>query len=89
VPATVLLCAIDSYPNDSAEVTAVVNALTHLISFAISETASQWLAIDRVKELFIEMAIVQWAILFGIAMLLLAFEKGIRDKTGWSNGVVP
>lgn len=83
VPATVLSYAIDSYPYDSAEVVAFVNALTHLVSFAISRTAPQWMARVGVKTLFVGMAVIQWAIFFGITVLLIVFGKKIREKTAW------
>ncbi|KAF2630709.1 hypothetical protein BU25DRAFT_488863 [Macroventuria anomochaeta] len=89
VPAIVLSYASDSYPYDSAEVMAFVNALTHLIPFAISKIVPKWLARDAVKKLFIGMAVIQWAIFFGITMLLIIFGRRFgRRRRGSTTSTV-
>lgn len=34
-------------------------------------------------ELFVKMAVIRWAMFFGVTMLLIASGKEIREKTAW------
>ncbi|KAH7357522.1 major facilitator superfamily domain-containing protein [Pyrenochaeta sp. MPI-SDFR-AT-0127] len=81
VPSAVISYAIDSYPYNSAEVVASINFLTHLMSFAISKTSPQWLQRVGVEKLFIEMAVVQWAIFLGLTIPLIFLGSWIRKKS--------
>ncbi|QGI71098.1 hypothetical protein CEK27_003427 [Fusarium fujikuroi] len=58
IPTSVLSYGIDSYPYDAAEVTALMNAVTHIIPFGLTKTASNWLARVGVEKMFLQMAII-------------------------------
>lgn len=79
IPSTILSYAIDSYPNDSSEVVALMNAVTHLIPFGLTQTASDWLVRVGPKQLFLDMAIIQWALIAGLSIVLLAFGPYLRN----------
>ncbi|KAK7222953.1 hypothetical protein V2G26_010956 [Clonostachys chloroleuca] len=80
IPTSVLSYAIDSYPYDSSEVVALINALTHLIPFGLIETASDWLARVGVEKLFLQMAIIQWVLIAALSVVLILFGPRIRTK---------
>ncbi|CAH0055819.1 unnamed protein product [Clonostachys solani] len=80
IPTSVLSYAIDSYPYDSSEVVALMNAVTHLISFGLVETASDWLTRVGVEKLFLQMAIIQWALIAALSVILIIFGPWIRTK---------
>lgn len=80
-PSATISYAIDSYPFHAAEAVASVNLLTHLMSFALSRTAPAWLLRVGVKQLFIDMSIIQWAIFIGLTIPLLLFGSWIRLHT--------
>lgn len=81
VPATVLSYAVDSYPSDAAEVAALINAITHVLPFALSLKVSAWLSHDGVTKLFLHMAIIQWAIIGGLGLLLFLSGPWLRRKS--------
>ncbi|KAF5607440.1 major facilitator superfamily transporter [Fusarium pseudoanthophilum] len=83
IPTSVLSYGIDSYPYDAAEVTALMNAVTHIIPFGLTKTASNWLARVRVEKMFLQMAIIQWALLAGFTFVLLVFGPWIRAKAAY------
>ncbi|KAJ4246081.1 hypothetical protein NW762_013826 [Fusarium torreyae] len=80
IPTSVLSYGIDSYPYDASEVTALMNAVTHIIPFGLTKTASNWLMRVGVETMFLQMAIIQWALLAGLTVILLAFGPWIRTK---------
>ncbi|KAF7552156.1 hypothetical protein G7Z17_g4508 [Cylindrodendrum hubeiense] len=80
IPSTILSFAIDSYPNDSSEVVALMNAVTHLIPFGLTQTASNWLVRVGPKQLFLDMAIIQWAVIAGLSIVLLVFGPYLRKR---------
>ncbi|UPX20000.1 uncharacterized protein EKO05_0010247 [Ascochyta rabiei] len=80
-PSATIAYAIDSYPFHAAEAVASVNLLTHLISFALSRTAPDWLLRVGVKRLFIDMAVIQWAMFIGLTIPLLLFGQWVRSHT--------
>ncbi|SPO03691.1 related to HOL1 protein [Cephalotrichum gorgonifer] len=80
VPGAVLSYAVDSYPYDSAEAASLINAVTHVISYALSLTASDWLHDVGVSKMFLQMAITQWAILAGIGGVLFVLGPRLRTK---------
>ncbi|KAL6704158.1 hypothetical protein ACN47E_008718 [Coniothyrium glycines] len=80
-PSAVISYAIDCYPYHAAEAVASVNLLTHLMSFATSRTAPQWLQRVGVRQLFIDMSIIQWALFLGLTLPLLFFGPWIRKRT--------
>ncbi|KAI1066423.1 hypothetical protein LB506_008252 [Fusarium annulatum] len=83
IPTSVLSYGIDSYPYDAAEVTALMNAVTHIIPFGLTKTASNWLARVGVEKMFLQMAIIQWALLAGFTIVLLIFGPWIRAKAAY------
>jgi hypothetical protein len=83
IPTSVLSYGIDSYPYDAAEVTALMNAVTHIIPFGLTKTASNWLARVGVEKMFLQMAIIQWALLAGFTIVLLVFGPWIRVKAAY------
>ncbi|KAF5563955.1 major facilitator superfamily transporter [Fusarium phyllophilum] len=83
IPTSVLSYGIDSYPYDAAEVTALMNAVTHIIPFGLTKTASNWLARVGVEKMFLQMAIIQWALLAGFTIVLLVFRPWIRAKAAY------
>lgn len=83
IPTAVLSYAIDSYPYDSSEVVALINAVTHLIPFGLTETASDWLMRVGVEKMFLQMAIIQWALLAGLSLILILFGPWIRTKASF------
>ena len=80
IPPSVLSYGIDSYPYDASEVTALINAVTHIIPFGLTKTASSWLVRVGVEKVFLQMAIIQWALLAGITITLILFGPWIRKK---------
>ncbi|KAH6618442.1 major facilitator superfamily domain-containing protein [Boeremia exigua] len=80
-PSAAISYAIDSYPFHAAEAVASVNLLTHLMSFALSRTAPAWLLRVGVKQLFIDMSVIQWAVFIGLTLPLLLFGSWIRSYT--------
>lgn len=80
-PSATISYVIDSYPFYAVEAVASVNLLTHLMSFALSKTAPEWLLRVGKKQLFIDMSIIQWAIFLGLTLLLLLFGQWIRAQT--------
>ncbi|KAI6750505.1 hypothetical protein HG530_014786 [Fusarium avenaceum] len=83
IPTAVLSYAIDSYPYDSSEVVALINAVTHLIPFGLTETASDWLMRVGVEKMFLQMAIIQWALIAGLSLILVVFGPWIRTKASF------
>ncbi|XEV01408.1 hypothetical protein FSHL1_006695 [Fusarium sambucinum] len=83
IPTAVLSYAIDSYPYDSSEVVALINAVTHVIPFGVTETASQWLMRVGVEKMFLQMAIIQWALLAGLPLILIIFGPWTRTKASF------
>ncbi|KAH7072045.1 major facilitator superfamily domain-containing protein [Paraphoma chrysanthemicola] len=81
VPSAVISYTIDSYPYHASEAVASINLLTHLMSFALSRTAPQWLQRVGVRQLFIDMPIIQWALFIGLTIPLLVFGPWIRKYT--------
>lgn len=81
VPATVLSYAVDSYPSDAAEVAALINAITHVLPFALSLKVSPWLDRVGVTGIFLHMAIIQWAIIGGLGLLLFFGGPLLRQKS--------
>ncbi|KAF7679746.1 hypothetical protein GT037_001397 [Alternaria burnsii] len=80
-PSATISYVIDSYPFYAVEAVASVNLLTHLMSFALSKTAPEWLLRVGEKQLFIDMSIIQWAIFLGLTLPLLLFGQWIRAQT--------
>ncbi|KAJ5833652.1 hypothetical protein N7474_001963, partial [Penicillium riverlandense] len=81
VPATVLSYAVDSYPYDASEVAALINAITHILPFALSLKVSSWLARVGVIRLFLDMAIIQWGVLAGLTLLLYFAGPLLRRRS--------
>lgn len=78
VPAATISYVIDSHPFHAPEAVASINLLTHLISFALSKTANDWLLRVGVKQLFIDMAVIEWALFIGLTLPLLFFGPWLR-----------
>ncbi|KAJ4192946.1 hypothetical protein NW767_010476 [Fusarium falciforme] len=81
IPATILSYGVDSYPYDSAEVVSLMNAVTHLVPFGLIKTASDWLERDGTRKMFLDMAIIQWALIAGITVVLIFFGPFIRVQS--------
>ncbi|KAF2647744.1 MFS general substrate transporter [Lophiostoma macrostomum CBS 122681] len=78
VPSATISYVIDSHPFHAPEAVASINLLTHLISFALSKTANDWLSRVGVKQLFRDMAVIQWALFLGLTLPLLFFGPWLR-----------
>ncbi|KAB5580252.1 major facilitator superfamily domain-containing protein [Coniochaeta sp. 2T2.1] len=72
---------IDSYPQHASEAVSMVNMGTHMIAFGISDTAAAWLIRDGMKKVFVEAAVIQWAVLGALPVLLYIFGDKIRAVT--------
>jgi MFS family permease len=81
VPSAVISYTIDSYPYHASEAVASINLLTSLMSFALSRTAPQWLQRVGVRQLFIDMSVVQWAHFIGLTLPLLFLGPWVRKHT--------
>lgn len=69
---------IDSYPQHASEAVSMVNMGAHMIAFGVSDTAAPWLIRDGQKKVFVEITIVEWAILAALPTVLYIFGGKIR-----------
>ncbi|KAF4552415.1 Hypothetical protein D9617_10g073960 [Elsinoe fawcettii] len=80
VPAAVLSYAIDCYPQDASESVAMINAVTHLLPFAISKTGPAWIQRDGIERVFNDMTITEWTVCVGLTVVLFLFGMKLRKR---------
>lgn len=69
---------IDSYPRHAGEAVSMVNMGAHMIAFGVSDAAAPWLIRDGLKKVFIEITVVEWAILALLPTVLYIFGDKVR-----------
>ncbi|CZR68100.1 related to MFS transporter [Phialocephala subalpina] len=80
VPSVLLAYAVDTYPRRSGEALVLINAIKNSVAFALTKSTGKWFYNEGLKKMFVEMAAVQWAILF-LALPLYFASPWLRKKT--------
>lgn len=80
VPSVTLSYTIDAYPRRSGEALVLINAIKNCVAFGFTKAISSWLANQGVEKMFVEMAGIQWAILF-LALPLYFLSPWLRKST--------
>lgn len=63
IPSVVISYVVDAYPETGAEALVLINAGKNLVAFGISLVGNTWLAKAGLKDMMLELAGAQWAIL--------------------------
>ena len=80
VPSVVLSFVIDAYPKRSGEALVLIVALKQVVVFACAKAIPTWLRNEGIKKMFVQMASIQWAILF-LALPLYFVSPWLRAKS--------
>jgi hypothetical protein len=80
VPSVTLSYAVDTYPRRSGEALVLINAIKNCVAFALTKSTTSWFHKEGLKKMFVEMAAIQWAILF-LALPLYFVSPWLRQKT--------
>lgn len=80
VPSVVLAYTVDTYPRRSGEALVLINAIKNCVAFGITKGVSTWFVNEGLKKMFLEMAAIQWVILF-LALPLYFISPWLRQKT--------
>lgn len=80
VPSVVFSYIIDAYPRRSGEALVLINAIKNCVAFGLTKGVSSWYDHEGIKSMFVQMASIQWAVIF-LALPLYFVSPWLRQKT--------